>query len=80
MNKLYAVYGTLKKGFGNHRLIEQCSLKFEGFVNLDCLEGYPRFYDKTEIDTPVGTAHVYFLTEEYADNELVESGNWTRQW
>lgn len=116
--KLYAVYGTLKKGFGNHRILEDNPLVFEGTVNipfymvslggfpgilkddksnsiyievyevsdqetekrLDRLEGYPSFYNKEIIDTPVGKAYVYFLENSlYGDNDLVESGNWERR-
>ena len=115
--KLYAVYGTLKKGFGNHRILENNDLVFEGSVNipyymvslggfpglikddkdnpihievyevtdeeterrLDRLEGYPSFYNKDMIETPVGEAHIYFLERSgYGDNGLVESGNWER--
>jgi gamma-glutamylaminecyclotransferase len=114
---LYAVYGTLRKGFGNHRLLdnEHCELlgtvktepKFKmvslgGFpgvipdegtqsvvveiyrVNskevekrLDWLEGYPSFYQKTEIETQWGTANMYILSEEkYGSRPIVESGDW----
>jgi gamma-glutamylaminecyclotransferase len=114
---LYAVYGTLRKGYGNHRLLDNpyCELlgtiktepKFKmvslgGFpgvipnegtqevvveiyrVNsenveqrLDWLEGYPSFYNKTEIPTPWGTANMYILDEHrYGSNNIVESGDW----
>ena len=32
---LVAVYGTLKKGFGNHRIIEHCE-----YIGSDLLEGF----------------------------------------
>lgn len=117
MNKLYAVYGTLKEGFGNHYILNNSSLVHRGFVSipfkmvslggfpglipdiiknsifleiyevdsdetearLDRLEGYPNFYDKYVIDTPVGEANVYYLKdEEYQECDLVETGNWSR--
>lgn len=114
---LYAVYGTLRQGFGNHRLLdnEHCVLMgtqltdpafkmvslggFPGVIpnegmqeitievyqvnskkveqQLDWLEGYPRFYQKMEIDTQWGKANMYILSEEkYGDLPLVESGDW----
>jgi gamma-glutamylaminecyclotransferase len=114
---LYAVYGSLKKGFGNHILLKDTECVFEGFVeipytmislggfpgllrsgqknkiyievykveddeterNLDRLEGYPSFYDKEAVETPVGEAMIYFLhRDRYGEEDVVEDGNWTR--
>ena len=52
---------------------------------LDQLEGYPHFYGRTQLETEMGPAWVYFLNEEprewheQHDRKLpvVESGNWT---
>lgn len=113
---LYAVYGTLRKGFGNNRLLQNEFSKFLGTertkaeykmvslggfpgvilkgdqeitievweVNspdvekrLDILEGFPNFYQKTELDTQWGKANMYILSEEeYGNRTVVESGDW----
>lgn len=44
---------------------------------LDQLEGYPRFYNRKQVDTLSGTAWVYFLEEEKIRNlEHISSGVW----
>jgi len=45
------------------------------FSRLDCLEGYPRFYDRKEIDVGGVSAWIYYMPDSgsYAD---VESGDW----
>ena len=44
MNKLVAVYGTLKQGFGNHRLLQHCTkvgtVDLEGW-DMYSLGGFP---------------------------------------
>lgn len=45
------------------------------FLRLDRLEGYPRFYDRIQVDTPAGQAWVYFIHErDFTDR--VDSGDW----
>ena len=96
---LVAVYGSLKQGFGNNRLLSASVLKGtdqtppdytmysmggfpciteepgtsihievyeideEVFQRLDWLEGYPRFYNRKEIDTVYGTAWIYYIKD-----------------
>ena len=44
---------------------------------VEQLEGYPSFYDRTPLETPYGTAQMYFLAEEdVSERILVESGDW----
>lgn len=50
-------------------------------INVDRLEGYkegvpPTFYDKTDIETPWGTASVYIYMGNPGEERLVESGDW----
>lgn len=113
---LYAVYGTLRKGFGNYKRLldnEHCvylgtertkpnftMVSLGGFpgviptgnqeitievfrVNspkveqqLDWLEGYPRFYGKTVIDTQWGKANMYTLDEKSINYPPVPTGDW----
>jgi gamma-glutamylcyclotransferase (GGCT)/AIG2-like uncharacterized protein YtfP len=109
------VYGSLKRGFGNHStmlaaggklvgtdaipaghfkmvslgsfpglLVDQDGPRIIGEVYdvvqmlpLDRLEGYPNFYDRTEITTEAGIkCFVYFLHDD--DGEVIPSGEWTR--
>ena len=35
---------------------------------LDAIEGYPDFYDRTEVDTTEGKAMMYFLPNELAED------------
>ena len=35
---------------------------------LDAIEGYPDFYDRTEVDTTEGKAMMYFLPNEFAED------------
>jgi gamma-glutamylcyclotransferase (GGCT)/AIG2-like uncharacterized protein YtfP len=46
------------------------------FARLDMLEGYPRFYDREFIETPVGNAWVYYHNETPRHAEPVPSGDW----
>ena len=115
-NNIVAVYGSLKQGLGNHRLLEHSSASFLGkhqtkpeytmlhlggfpglvkagetpiqcelysvdedtMQRLDLLEGYPRFYDREQIETEHGDAWIYFLADGtgYGRRRVVESGNW----
>jgi len=46
---------------------------------LDCLEGYPRFYNRRLVDTTDGdTVWVYYLNDASRERRspLVASGNW----
>jgi len=110
------VYGSLKRGFGNHRLLENEGVKFLGeaetparfkmlhlggfpgvvpgdqsikgevyevndevFQSLDWLEGFPSFYNRSQIEVQEGTlAWMYHLNTpaEYYDCEVIESGEW----
>ncbi len=47
----------------------------EVFQSLDYLEGYPRFYDRIEVDTFDGTAWIYIHNEK-PDGERISSGSW----
>lgn len=65
--KLIAVYGTLRKGFGNHRLIQNAdylgTFKTEPIYNLYSLGGFPGL--KNNGDTSV-VMEVYAVTDEEA--------------
>jgi len=113
---LVAVFGSLKKGFGNHRVIGDSEFlgttktepkftmfSFGGFPGLllegntsievevydvtnreimnglDRLEGYPSFYDRTQIETEFGDAWIYFnKSRNLEHHSIIESGVWTR--
>ena len=47
------------------------------FQSLDWLEGYPSFYNRTEVETLYGTAWVYYLNDDDYSNTAVPSGDWT---
>lgn len=50
----------------------------EALQPLDRLEGYPGFYDRTEVETEHGNALMYFIDQENLRTPLnkVESGWW----
>lgn len=49
----------------------------ETFARLDRLEGYPRFYDRVEVETPFGNAWMYIQWGDHCEEfELVKSGSW----
>ena len=117
---LVAVYGSLRKGFGNHRRLDGATYKgttktlrpfamysLGGFpmvqldgakvapitveiyecddgvlAGLDQLEGYrgpgkSNFYDRSEVDTGLGTVLIYHIEDRPAPQAaLVESGDW----
>lgn len=105
--KQIAVYGSLREGMGNSRVIEGArllstedvvipfemidmgsypglirteenhSIKIEVYEvddrtyrNVECLEGYPSFYNRTPVETTVGPADIYFLNrgDEYGSS------------
>ena len=112
--KLVAVYGSLRKLMGNHRLLEgqeflgttkitglsmyrycngypACvldggentiitevySVDDECFARLDMLEGYPSFYNRSQVWTELGLAWVYHMSEDgVGDAPLIPSGDW----
>ena len=111
--ELVAVYGTLKKGHGNHGVMERAKGNFlgecwskpkftmislggfpgvllegntpikleiyevEDMDPLDWLEGYPEFYNRKKITTPMGDAWMYYLPDKYADpSRIVATGEW----
>lgn len=119
MEKIF-VYGTLKEGYGNHRLLtrskklgnytvpsdslclvdlgpfpavvhkevfgistpitgEVYEVDDETFQSVDWLEGYPSFYNRTEIETDYGTAWVYYLPKTRAKYVAIcKNGVWPR--
>lgn len=120
LGELVAVYGSLRSGLGNHRLLASAERHEDGVIaegkfqmrslggfpgllkdpevtsdivvevytveseerkrNLDCLEGYPSFYDREQVTLKDGRiCWVYFLhAESYKTNGLVSDGDWKR--
>jgi gamma-glutamylcyclotransferase (GGCT)/AIG2-like uncharacterized protein YtfP len=116
MTNYVAVYGSLRQGLGNHRLLEQSELvgihtvslpytmldlgSFPGLVrnkwkttpitvevyavddetmeSLDWLEGYPRFYNREQVEIGDKEAWIYFLADrtQYVRTATVASGDW----
>ena len=60
---LVAVYGTLKKGFGNHRIIEHCK-----YIGSDLLEGFD-LYDLGPFPGVVKGNDKVFVEIYQLDNE-----------
>lgn len=110
---LVCVYGTLRAGCSNHRLLEGSeflgSVSVDGWAmysmggfpalvpavglaisgevyrvteavmkTLDRLEGYPGWYDRTEVPTEFGDAWIYHFTDQAAvvGRRLIQSGDW----
>ena len=49
-------------------------------ARLDRLEGYPRFYDRQQVNTMHGEAWIYHLAnpDRYETNEIIRDGVWRR--
>lgn len=113
-NHLVAVYGTLRQGNSNHRLLAKARFcdkhvlslpatmytlgAFPGIVfnkeengpivvevyevtkpefrKLDSLEGFPNFYNRKRVSTPVGDAWIYYLDDIYSNNQEISTGDW----
>ncbi|MBR9909640.1 MAG: gamma-glutamylcyclotransferase [Gammaproteobacteria bacterium] len=45
-------------------------------ADLDALEGYPGWYQRTQIDTCYGRAWIYYLQSAPADGVLIDCGEW----
>lgn len=117
---LVAVYGSLRKGLGNHRVLGDSPFKYEGVIKnaslydycnggfpavslegesdvvvevyevlnentadaLDCLEGYPSFYNREVVNVYshsgglLGRAWVYHIEEDLSPLPLVAHGDW----
>lgn len=112
------VYGTLKKGHGNHRLLRHAEFLGRAYVegpwkltnlgafpavvhsdvparvfgevflinteilsSLDMLEGYPHFYTRTKITTPLGRAWMYHLNpasqRDFESLTVLDLGVWS---
>ncbi len=59
--------------------IEVYEVEEEEMERLDRLEGYPTFYNRTQVDTEHGKAWIYYLNNpsRYSNSErLVEGGKW----
>jgi gamma-glutamylcyclotransferase (GGCT)/AIG2-like uncharacterized protein YtfP len=114
MSNRIAVYGSLKKGLHNHKLLESSrfvkdtyvrgfnmyslgsfpcvvpnedgsgsitvevyDVTDEVLVNLDRLEGYPRFYDRDTFYTKCGLpVLMYYMHDHRSSDDLVSSGCW----
>ena len=107
------VYGTLKQGFYNHRVMQHAGgtfvgedttkgqmysrgafpmvdiskdgrilgeiyeLEEENLKILDRLEGYPTFYNRSQIDTGHGRVWIYHVErEKYPQLPIIETGVW----
>ncbi|UZE97290.1 gamma-glutamylcyclotransferase family protein [Alkalimarinus alittae] len=46
--------------------------------NLDQLEGYPSYYDRIQITTPMGDAWIYVIHHLTEDYDEVEKGDWVK--
>ena len=55
--------------------VEVYNIKPEQFASCDRLEGYPSFYNRELIDTPVGKAWIYIINDPWG-NKIIESGDW----
>ena len=115
-SKLLFVYGSLRKGLGNHSFLRHENVSYLGnFVTepewtmyslggfpalteggdtaivgelysvpedvyraIERLEGYPSFYQRKSLTTPLGEAEVYYITDldKYGRDDVVECGDW----
>jgi len=57
--------------------VEVYEVTEEEMQSLDRLEGYPTFYNRTQVDTEYGKAWLYYLNNpsRYID-KIVEGGKW----
>ena len=116
-NKLICVYGSLRAGKGNNRLLRDSELLSTEVINIpyrmvslggfpglipsdenhdivveiwevndytyrsvECLEGFPSFYQKALVPTSLGEVEVYVLeSPRYQSGyDAVESGDWNQ--
>ncbi len=56
--------------------IEVYEVTPETMRDLDHLEGYPNFYNRTTVQVGSHSVLLYFLDDSYMDYEHVESGDW----
>lgn len=56
--------------------IEVYEVTPEVFASLDRLEGYPRFYDRKQIETAHGTSWIYFIEDGDTKSPHVVNGDW----
>lgn len=56
--------------------IEVYSVTDSEFARLDCLEGYPHFYDRKKISTKYGDAWIYFIDNPNPSQLEVTSRDW----
>jgi gamma-glutamylaminecyclotransferase len=70
--------GLVPSEESNDIVIEVFNIDEETSRGVDSLEGYPRFYDREEINTSHGKAWIYFLAnpESYSSREVVADGDW----
>lgn len=114
IGNLVAVYGSLRSGLGNHRVLGDSpyidTVRIHGFdmysygsypyvttsdgeitvelyrvpdgdiaYGLDCLEGFPQFYDRKLVPTPHGQAWIYFIDNENNEHfPHVKHGDWKK--
>lgn len=63
----------------NDIVIEVFDIDDEAFRGVDALEGYPAFYNRTQVETSHGKAWIYFITDTdgyYDERDLVPNGDW----
>lgn len=73
---MYSLGGFPAIIFGSGDItIELYEVDTPTFKRLDNLEGFPTFYDRTQVDTPRGSAWIYFQ-HEIPSKEKVDDGDW----
>lgn len=76
--RMYSLGGfpaVLYNGGQNTVTVEVYEVDDDTFESLDMLEGYPRFYDRDEVDTSQGSAWIYYHHTPPSD-VIVDSGDW----
>ena len=63
---------------------ELIEIPFEDWRRVDCLEGYPRLYDRkliqaTLADGSVDTGWVYIMNNLPAQAKVIQSGDWKKR-